>query len=57
MMEIDRVRLERLQKRMADENLAALVCRLPENVVYLTDYWPHHGFSVAAGGQANAFPA
>jgi len=47
MMEIDRVRLERLQKRMADENLAALVCRLPENVVYLTDYWPHHGFSVA----------
>ena len=47
MIEIDRVRLERLQRRMADENLAALVCHLPENVVYLTDYWPHHGFSVA----------
>ena len=36
-----------LQKKMAEEDLAALVCRLPENVVYLTDYWPHHGFSVA----------
>lgn len=47
MKDIDHVRLERLQKRMVDENLAALVCRLPENVVYLTDYWPHHGFSVA----------
>jgi Xaa-Pro dipeptidase len=44
---VDKARLERLQKKMAEENLAALVCRLPENVVYLTDYWPHHGFSVA----------
>lgn len=32
---------------MAEEDLAALVCKLPENVVYLTDYWPHHGFSIA----------
>jgi Xaa-Pro aminopeptidase len=32
---------------MAEGGLDALVCRLPENVVYLTDYWPHHGFSVA----------
>ncbi len=47
MTKIDTQRLERLQKKMAGENLAALVCRLPENVVYLTDYWPHHGFSVA----------
>ena len=47
MANIDSERLERLQKRMAEEDLAALVCRLPENVVYLTDYWPHHGFSVA----------
>jgi Xaa-Pro dipeptidase len=22
-----------------------LICKLPENVVYLTNYWPHHGFS------------
>lgn len=47
MLFVDEVRLKRLQKRMVEEDLAALVCRLPENVVYLTDYWPHHGFSVA----------
>ena len=47
MTEYPKIRLERLQKKMAEENLAALVCRLPENVVYLTDYWPHHGFSIA----------
>lgn len=43
----DRYRIEKLQKKMVDADLAALVCRLAENVVYLTDYWPHHGFSVA----------
>jgi Xaa-Pro aminopeptidase len=47
MSQIDKPRLERLQKMMAKDNLAALVCRLPENVVYLSDYWPHHGFSGA----------
>lgn len=47
MSEVDRTRLERLQALMVEKNLSALVCRLPENVVYLTDYWPHHGFSVA----------
>ncbi len=47
MAEIDAVRLERLRESMKAAGLDALVCRLPENVVYLTDYWPHHGFSVA----------
>lgn len=47
MTEVDQTRLERLQQMMRAEDLAALICRLPENVVYLTDYWPHHGFSVA----------
>jgi Xaa-Pro dipeptidase len=47
MTKVDMERLERLQARMEEQDLAALVCRLPENVVYLTDYWPHHGFSVA----------
>jgi Xaa-Pro aminopeptidase len=32
---------------MVAARLDALICRLPENVVYLTDYWPHHAFSVA----------
>jgi Xaa-Pro dipeptidase len=43
----DRARVERLQQMMVEEGLDALVCRLPENVVFLADYWPHHGFSVA----------
>jgi Xaa-Pro dipeptidase len=47
MAENERARIERLQKKMAEEGLDALVCRISENVVYLTDYWPHHGFSVA----------
>jgi Xaa-Pro dipeptidase len=45
MTQIDLERLQTLQEKMKKENLAALVCRLPENVVYLTEYWPHHGFS------------
>lgn len=47
MADRERARIERLQQKMAEEGLDALVCRLSENVVYLTDYWPHHGFSVA----------
>lgn len=47
MKKIDLIRLETLQQMMVKKDLAALVCRLPENVVYLTDYWPHHGFSFA----------
>ena len=47
MAEKERARIDRLQKKMAEEGLDGLVCRLSENVVYLTDYWPHHGFSVA----------
>ena len=47
MAENERARIERLQAKMSEEGLDALICRLPENVVYLTDYWPHHGFSVA----------
>ena len=47
MAENERARVERLQQKMAKEGLDALICHLPENVVYLTDTWPHHGFSVA----------
>lgn len=47
MTEVDTLRLERLRDKMRAAGLDALVCRLAENVVYLTDYWPHHGFSVA----------
>jgi Xaa-Pro dipeptidase len=47
MTQVDALRLERLRGKMKEAGLDALVCRLPENIVYLTDYWPHHGFSVA----------
>lgn len=40
-------RVDRLRDKMKEAGIDALVCRLPENVVYITDYWPHHGFSVA----------
>ena len=43
----EKQRLLRLQELMKEVDLGALICRLPENVVYLTDYWPHHGISVA----------
>ncbi len=42
-----RLRVRRLQQRMAQEGIDLLVCRLPENVVYITEHWPHHGVSVA----------
>lgn len=41
------LRVEKLQRLMQKEDLSAIICRLPENVVYITDYWPHHGISVA----------
>ncbi len=47
---VDSLRRERLQERMREAGLQALLCRLAENVVYLTDYWPHHGFSLAVLG-------
>lgn len=40
-------RVLRLQELMKEAGVDALICRLPENVVYLTEYWPHHGISVA----------
>ncbi len=47
MAEVDMLRRERLREKMQESDLDALVCRLPENVVYITNYWPHHGFSLA----------
>lgn len=41
----DMERLDRVRHEMVAGRFDALICRLPENVVYLTDYWPHHGFS------------
>lgn len=40
-------RVQRLQELMGEAGIKALICRLPENVVYISEYWPHHGISVA----------
>jgi Xaa-Pro dipeptidase len=43
---------------MKEEGLDVLICKLPENVVYLTNYWPHHGFSFVifpVGGGAQLY--
>lgn len=42
---VNTFRLDRLRAEMRGAGIDALVCRLPENVVYITDYWAHHSFS------------
>ena len=42
----ERMRQQRLRELMKAAGIDALVCRLPENIMYITDYWVHHGFSV-----------
>lgn len=47
MSDYETQRVRRLQELMVAARVDCLVCRLPENVVYITEYWPHHGISVA----------
>lgn len=42
---MDAERHGRVRAAMADAGLDALVCRLPENVLFLTGYWPLTGIS------------
>ena len=44
-MKTDQERLERTRNALASAGLDALVCRLPENVLMLTGYWPMNGFA------------
>ena len=44
---LDTLRLTRVQDAMAQGGLDMLICRLAENVVFLTGYWPRNGFSFA----------
>src|ERR1700738_3192878 len=39
-MALDQARDKRNCKSLADHNLDAVICRLPENVLLLTGYWP-----------------
>lgn len=42
---MDTERADRVRKALQKEDLDALVCRLPENVLFLTGYWPLSGIS------------
>src|SRR4029077_17890208 len=37
----------RVRSLMKDQDLSALVVRAPDNVVYLTNYWPMKGYDIA----------
>ncbi|MFB3099726.1 MAG: aminopeptidase P family N-terminal domain-containing protein, partial [Acidimicrobiia bacterium] len=43
---VDDVKLERVHSLMAAEDLDVLVVRAPDNVVYLTNYWPMKGYAM-----------
>jgi Xaa-Pro aminopeptidase len=42
----DDAKLDRVRALMADEELDALVLRAPDNVLYLTNFWPMKGYDV-----------
>lgn len=46
-MAIDYARVSRAQQAMKVDKLDTLVCRLSENILYLTGYWPMNGFAFA----------
>ncbi len=44
---IDREKLQRVQDLMKARDVEALVVRAPDNVLYLTNYWPMKGYAAA----------
>ncbi len=42
---MDKKRTDRMKKIMREAGIDVLVCRLPENIVYLSGYWPVFGSS------------
>jgi Xaa-Pro aminopeptidase len=41
---VDDAKLDRVRALMGDQDLDALVVRAPDNVLYLSDYWPMKGY-------------
>jgi Xaa-Pro dipeptidase len=41
---VDNPKLDRVRTLMKDQGLSALVCRAPDNVLYLTNYWCMKGY-------------
>src|ERR1041385_4470284 len=44
---VDEAKLRRVRAMMSERDIDTLVVRAPDNVVYLTDYWPMKGYAVA----------
>src|SRR4030095_12796245 len=40
----DNSKLDRVRSLMKDQDISALVCRAPDNVLYLTNYWCMKGY-------------
>jgi Xaa-Pro dipeptidase len=47
----DDAKLDRVRALMAERDLDALVVRAPDNVVYLSNYWPMKGYDVVVFGR------
>src|SRR5260370_25413278 len=41
---VDNAKLDRVRTLMKDQGVTALVCRAPDNVLYLTNYWCMKGY-------------
>jgi Xaa-Pro dipeptidase len=46
MVQVDTIRLQRTRAALQQAGLAGLVCRLPENVLLLSGYWPMNGLAL-----------
>jgi Xaa-Pro aminopeptidase len=44
---IDHEKLERVRRRMSEQDLSTVVVRAPDNILYLTDYWSMKGYDIA----------
>jgi Xaa-Pro aminopeptidase len=51
---VDNVKLDRVRDLMKAQGLSALVCRAPDNVVYLTNYWCMKGYDAVVFPQEGA---
>src|SRR6185312_17268609 len=44
---VDNLKLDRVRALMKDQDVSALVLRAPDNVLYLTNFWPMKGYDAA----------
>ena len=49
---VDKLKLERVRALMKQEDIAALIVRAPDNVLYLTNYWSMKGYDAVVFPQS-----